>query len=80
LVGTTAPLFYISFTRIATFSVYQWAKYVVDAAIEKSTGKSPLIMVNTPLLYPDMATIGCFTAAGAITGATLTAVVGMSPG
>ena len=76
--GTTAPLFYISFTRVATFSVYQWAKYVVDAAIEKSTGRSPLILVNTPRIYPDMATMGCFTVAGAITGAALTTVVGMS--
>jgi hypothetical protein len=77
LVGTTAPLISITFTRISTFSVYQWAKYVVDAAIEKSTGRSPLILVNTPNTYPDVATIGCFTVAGAMTGAALTPVVGM---
>ena len=76
-VGTTAPLISITFTRISTFSVYQWAKYVVDAAIEKSTGRSPLILVNTPNTYPDVATIGCFAVAGAMTGAALTPIVGM---
>lgn len=78
-VGTTTPLISITFTRISTFSIYQWAKYVVDAAIEKSTGRSPLILVNTPNTYPDVATIGCFTVAGAMTGAALTPVVGMLP-
>jgi hypothetical protein len=76
-VGTTAPLISITFTRISTFSVYQWAKYVVDAAVEKSTGRSPLVLVNTPNTYPDVATIGCFTVAGAMTGAALTPIVGM---
>jgi hypothetical protein len=76
-VGTTTPLISITFTRISTFSIYQWAKYVVDAAIERSTGRSPLILVNTPNTYPDVATIGCFTVAGAMTGAALTPVVGM---
>jgi hypothetical protein len=76
-VGTTAPLISITFTRISTFSVYQWAKYVVDAAIERSTGRSPLILVNTPNTYPDVATIGCFAVAGAMTGAALTPIVGM---
>ena len=62
-------------TRVAFFSVYQWAKYVVDASVEKSTGRSPLILVNTPRVYPDVMTIGCFTAAGAITGATLSFII-----
>jgi hypothetical protein len=76
-IGTTAPLVSITFTRISTFSVYQWAKYVVDAAVERSTGRSPLVLVNTPNTYPDIATIGCFTVAGAMTGAALTPFVGM---
>jgi hypothetical protein len=77
--GTTTPLFSLTATRVAGFSVYQKAKYVINAAIEKSTGKVPLDLVNTPGVYPDMAVITCFAGAGAVSGAVLTPIVGMLP-
>ena len=72
--GTTAPLISITVTRIVGFSVYQKAKYALDAMIETATGESPLELVNTPGTYPNLATVGCFTAAGAISGAALALV------
>jgi hypothetical protein len=74
--GTTTPLFSLTATRVAGFSVYQKAKYIINATIEKSTGKVPLDLVNTPGVYPDMAVITCFAGAGAVSGAVLTPIVG----
>lgn len=73
--GTTAPLISITISRVAGFSVYQWAKYAIDGVIESSTGHSPLKLVNTPGTYPDLSTVGCFTTAGAISGAALAFVI-----
>lgn len=65
----------ITISRVAGFSVYQKAKYILDDAIERSTGKSPLKLANTPGTYPDLATVTCFTTAGAISGAALAVIL-----
>jgi hypothetical protein len=65
----------LTLTRVAGFSVYQKAKYAIDAAIEKSTGRSPLKLVNTPGTLPDWSVVTCFTAAGAVSGGVLSFLV-----
>lgn len=70
--GTTAPLIVITITRVIGFSVYQQAKYAIDGAMSRSTGDSPLALVNTPGTYPNLSTTFCFTTAGAISGVATT--------
>ena len=70
--GTTAPLIVITITRIIGFSVYQQAKYAIDGVMSRTTGDSPLALVNTPGTYPNLSTTFCFTTAGAISGVATT--------
>ena len=70
--GTTAPLVVLTITRVIGFSVYQQAKYAIDGVMSKTTGDSPLALVNTPGTYPNFSTTFCFTTAGAISGIATT--------
>jgi len=70
--GALAPLFSITLVRTCSFSIYQMAKYKYSAAIGKATGgDEPLVTVNRPGSTPTLATIACFSAAGATAGACL---------
>jgi hypothetical protein len=70
--GTTAPLIVITVTRVIGFSVYQQAKYAIDGVMSRTTGDSPLALVNIPGTYPNFSTTFCFTTAGAISGVATT--------
>jgi solute carrier family 25 (mitochondrial carnitine/acylcarnitine transporter), member 20/29 len=54
--------------------MYQRAKYFCDEWIEKATGQSPLLIVNTRGTVPTLATATCFGVAGAAAGAAITLV------
>ncbi|KAI9835591.1 MAG: hypothetical protein M1819_002042 [Sarea resinae] len=72
--GVLAPLASITFVRTVSFSIYQKAKYTYSAWLEKATGQSPLVIVNSPGSYPTFITAACFGAAGATAGAAITAI------
>ncbi|KAI9884653.1 MAG: hypothetical protein M1823_003573 [Watsoniomyces obsoletus] len=72
--GSAAPLFSITLVRTVSFSIYQKAKYVYSSWIERVTGSSPLIIINTPGSYPTLSTIACFAAAGATAGGMITTI------
>lgn len=70
--GTAAPVIVITITRVIGFSVYQQAKYAIDGVMSRTTGDSPLALVNTPGTYPNLSTTLCFGTAGAISGIATT--------
>ncbi|KAI9804040.1 MAG: hypothetical protein M1833_000321 [Piccolia ochrophora] len=72
--GVAAPMASITFVRTLAFSIYQKSKYTYSAWFEKATGKAPLVIVNTPGSYPTLSTVACFGAAGATSGALVTAI------
>lgn len=76
--GTTAPLILLTITRVIGFSVYQQAKYAIDGVMSRTTGDSPLALVNTPGTYPNLSTTFCFGTAGAISGIATTFFTCMS--
>ena len=72
LVGGLGPFFSFTFGRTLSFSVYQKAKYKYSALIGQATGgDEPLVIVNRPGSIPTLATIACFTAAGATAGSII---------
>ncbi|KAF2863970.1 mitochondrial carrier [Piedraia hortae CBS 480.64] len=71
--GVIPPLISVTIVRTVSFSIYQRSKYVFDKAIQKVTGHSPLYTANAPGSYPNIYTISCFGAAGAVSGAIITA-------
>jgi len=64
----------ITLVRTVSFSIYQKAKYSFDDWIYKATGSSPLVVANTRGAMPTFSTIACFGGAGAVAGATITAI------
>ncbi|KAI9808426.1 MAG: hypothetical protein M1826_004165 [Phylliscum demangeonii] len=72
--GSAAPLFSVTLVRTASFSVYQKAKYLYAGWLQGLTGTSPLVHVNTPGTYPNLATALCFGAAGATAGAAVSTI------
>ncbi|KAI9753461.1 MAG: hypothetical protein M4579_005145 [Chaenotheca gracillima] len=72
--GSTAPLASITLVRTVSFSIYQKAKYTYSDWWEASTGRAPLIDINTRYSRPNLATISCFGAAGATAGAAITVI------
>ncbi len=72
--GVLAPLVSITIVRTVSFSIYQKAKYSYDDWIMRATGESPLLHANTPHAWPSLSTIACFGAAGATSGALITAI------
>lgn len=54
--------------------MYQRSKYTYAAWIKQNFGIDPLVHVNTPGNYPNLATISCFSAAGATAGSVITLV------
>ena len=72
LKGGLGPFFSFTFGRTLSFSVYQKAKYKYSALIGQATGgDEPLVIVNRPGSIPTLATIACFTAAGATAGSII---------
>lgn len=66
-------MFSVTLVRTTSFSIYQKFKYKYSAAIGQVTGgDEPLITVNRPGSTPTIATMACFGAAGATTGALVT--------
>ncbi|KAF2461611.1 mitochondrial carrier domain-containing protein [Lineolata rhizophorae] len=72
--GVWSPLASITLVRTASFSIYQKAKYTYDDWIHRATGHSPLVIANTRDALPNLFTVGCFGAAGATSGALITAI------
>ncbi|KAI9847863.1 MAG: hypothetical protein M1838_000722 [Thelocarpon superellum] len=72
--GVSAPLVSVTVVRTISFSIYQKAKYLYSGWIESATGSSPLTVVNTLGSMPTLATLTCFGAAGATSGAAVTVV------
>jgi hypothetical protein len=72
--GVTAPIASVTLVRTVSFSVYQRSKYAYSAWINRNFGIDPLVHVNTPGNYPNLATVACFGAAGATAGSFITAV------
>lgn len=72
LQGALAPLASITLVRTVSFSIYQRAKYEYDDWIHRSFGVSPLAHANTIGAFPSLATVSCFGAAGATSGALIT--------
>lgn len=72
--GALAPLMSITAVRTISFSIYQKSKYTYDDWIYKATGHSPLVIANTKDALPNIYTAMCFGAAGATSGALITAV------
>ncbi|KAH8687831.1 mitochondrial carrier domain-containing protein [Tricladium varicosporioides] len=72
--GVTAPMASVTLVRTISFSVYQRSKYAYAAYFKKNFGIDPLVHVNTPGSYPNLATISCFGAAGATAGSFITLV------
>jgi len=72
--GVVAPLASITLVRTVSFSIYQKAKYTYDRWIFQATGRSPLVTANTRGAHPTFGTIACFAAAGATSGALITAI------
>lgn len=67
--GCFAPLMSNTLVRTTTFTVYQKAKYKYSDTIGRITGgDEPLIVVNKPGSNPTIATVACFSAAGATAG------------
>lgn len=64
----------ITIVRTVSFSIYQRAKYMYDDWIESATGTSPLAVANTKGAWPTFSTAACFGAAGATSGALITAI------
>ena len=59
--------------------MYQKAKYKYSALIGQATGSDePLVVVNRPGSVPTLATIACFTAAGATVGSVISFYSGKS--
>ena len=59
--------------------MYQKAKYKYSALIGQLTGgDEPLVTVNQPGSIPTLATMACFTAAGATAGSIISFYSGMS--
>ena len=75
--GTLAPLASITLVRTVSFSIYQRAKYTLDDWIYKQTGTSPLKVANTQGALPNLSTVACFSVAGAVSGAAVTAIACM---
>lgn len=73
-----APLVSITIVRTASFSIYQRSKYIYDDWIYRATGESPLVHANTRGTRPSLSTLACFGAAGATSGALITAISCMS--
>ena len=73
--GCFAPLMSNTLVRTTAFTVYQKAKYRYSDAIGRIVGgDEPLVVVNKPGSSPSMATVACFSAAGATAG-TLSSLV-----
>lgn len=72
--GTLAPLASITLVRTVSFSIYQRAKYTLDDWMYKNTGTSPLKVANTQGALPNFSTVTCFSLAGAVSGAAVTAI------
>ncbi|KZF25517.1 mitochondrial carrier [Xylona heveae TC161] len=72
--GVLAPLASITVVRTVSFSIYQKAKYTYSGWLEQLTGTAPLVIANMQGSYPSLSTIACFGAAGATSGAVITAI------
>lgn len=73
--GSLAPLASVTVVRTISFSIYQKAKYKFSSVIGQATGgDEPLVVVNRPGSTPTLGTVTCFAAAGATTGAIITAI------
>lgn len=72
--GVGPPMISVTVVRTISFSIYQKAKYAYDRSITKMTGQSPLVTANAPGSYPTLATVACFSAAGATAGAIITTI------
>jgi len=72
--GVTAPIASVTLVRTISFSVYQRSKYTYSAWIHRNLGIDPLVHVNTPGNYPNLATVTCFGAAGATAGSFITVI------
>jgi len=73
-IGVSAPLASITLVRTLSFSAYQRAKYTYDDWIFQATGHSPIEHANTVGALPSLGTVLCFGAAGATSGALVTAI------
>jgi len=72
--GLTAPIISVTVVRTVSFSTYQKTKYIYSDWIRRNFGIDPLVHVNTPGNYPNLATVACFGAAGASAGSLITLV------
>ena len=72
--GSTAPLLSVTLVRTVSFSLYQKTKYLFSDWIEKATGSSPLVAINTSGSHPTLSTLACFGAAGATSGGVITTI------
>lgn len=72
--GVCPPLISVTVVRTISFSLYQKAKYALDASIYRVTGESPLVTANAPGSYPTLSTMTCFGLAGASAGAVITTI------
>ncbi|RDL39029.1 Mitochondrial carrier [Venustampulla echinocandica] len=72
--GVAAPMASVTLVRTISFSVYQRSKYTYAAWLKQNFGMDPLVHVNTPGTYPNLATVACFGAAGATAGSFITLV------
>ncbi|KAK6004422.1 hypothetical protein QM012_008284 [Aureobasidium pullulans] len=72
--GVGAPMASVTIVRTISFSLYRRSKHVVDHYMTQMTGQSPLELANKTGQSPTLATITCFSSAGAIAGAAITCV------
>lgn len=70
--GVGPPMVSVTVVRTISFSIYQKAKYFLDRNIARATGQSPLVIANAPGSWPNIYTMTCFGAAGAVSGAVIT--------
>lgn len=62
----------VTLVRTISFSLYARSKHVVNHYMTQMTGQSPLELANKKGQSPTLATIACFSSAGAIAGAAIT--------
>lgn len=70
--GVIPPMFTIAGVRGIQFYSYGEVKYTLDDWLYDHTGVSPLETCNNNQLWPSVQTVGCFSLAGAFSGAIST--------